>query len=477
MALKPVLAAALVFDIACAGSTGPRETASNIQFLAGNHQSDTIQATLSQALVTRVAYAATGQPVVHQIVQFISVADSAGTSAEAFSTQLTSNYPQEFTVDTTDASGKCVVTITLGPQAGRARLVVKVPALGFVDTAVFTVTAGRPAGIRSGPADTAVYAGHTATLHSAVADRFGNPRTDPVTYAVASGPATLSGSTVTVTAIGRVMITASGLGFQGTTHLSGVPTGMIAGSTDSGIAVFNLDGSGYKKILKAPAGTVVWAPSGTSIVFDQTQGNIQTAAPLLQSVTLGGTVSVLDNSTSTTGLYDTWPTYAANGSWIYYVKELQGSGSSLWRVHPDASNDAVVSMQNPPGVQYPSASPDGSQVAYIVPGPGTLNILDVSTGVSTNIGGIAGYAVSWSPTGNLIVYQTGSGTLMTVHPDGTGQTPLGTAAYSQLFSWSPDGKWVIAVNQSTSKVELLSVTSNLILPLGYTGRIASPSWH
>ena len=106
-----------------------------------------------------------------------------------------------------------------------------------------------------------------------------------------------------------------------------------------------------------------------------------------------------------------------------------------------------------------------------------MNILDVATGVSTNVGGLAGYEVSWSPTGTQLAYQTGSANLVVVNTDGSGSKQLGATTYQNLYSWSPDGQWVIAVNQATGHIELLGVTSNLILPLGYTRGWGSPTWH
>jgi hypothetical protein len=460
---------AIVLGSACAsGATAPRET-QGITFTAGNAQSDTIQSTLSQALVVQTA--------ANQVVEFIGVLDTAANTYEAYPGALTVPYPQPDVTDTSNASGQAAVIITLGTKPGRARLVVKVPARGYVDTAVFTVTVGNAAGLEAGPADSAAYVGHSVALHTRVTDRFGNPRTDPVSYSLISGPATLAGATTVITGLGQVLIMASADGFADTTFISGVPSGTIAASLDpGGIAVFGLDGSGYTRITNEPAGNVVWAPSGTTIVFDQTNPLEPLAdTGLLESVALNGAVSVLDNPGGSGT--DAWPTYSPDGTWIYYAKGSAVLGDALWRVHPDGTGDAPVPMQSPLDGQFPSVSPDGTEIVYIAISVGTMEILNIASGISTNAGSIAGESAAWAPDGDLIAFRTAAGTLALVHSDGSGLTQLGTARYLNAIGWSPDGQWVIARNAITLKLDLLSVTSNLVIPVGFTGNLGSPSWH
>jgi WD40-like Beta Propeller Repeat len=469
------LIAALLVAAACGSSTAPHGTPSGpITFALGNQQTDTIQATLNQALVVKVT-APAGQSSASQVVQFVAIPDTSQSQYEAFPEVLTSNQPSLFVADTTNNAGEASVDVVLGSQAGRARLIVKVPAFGFVDTATFTVTAGNADSLRAGPADTAAYINGKVSMHATVTDRFGNPRTDPVTFKILSGPATLSGSTVTVTNYGRILVSGQAGAVTDTTYISGVPTGTIAGALDAGgIAVFNLDGSGYKTITSTAAGNVVWAPNGQSLAFDQTCcGGDEGGTTTLFGVTLSnGTVSTLDNSPSS---IDAWPTYSRDGLWIYYVTIF--GGTTLKRVHPDGSSNGAVTMVASPGVQFPSPSPDGQSIAYIVPGVGTLEVLTMSSGVSAPVGSIAGESAAWSPTSDLIAVRTGSGSIIVVHSDGTGQITVAPGPYDDQMGWSPDGKWITSRNQATRRVDLISVTSNLVLPVGFSGTVASPAWH
>ncbi|HTD60718.1 MAG TPA: hypothetical protein VK679_08695, partial [Gemmatimonadaceae bacterium] len=127
--------------------------------------------------------------------------------------------------------------------------------------------------------------------------------------------------------------------------------------------------------------------------------------------------------------------------------------------------------------EFPSPSPDGTSVAYVVPGDATVEILNLSNGVSTPLGSIVANSTAWSPSENVIAYNA-NGIISTIHPDGTGQRALTGPTYEYQIGWSPDGNWIVARNLNTRKIDLISVTApNLILPLGYTGAVDSPTWH
>jgi hypothetical protein len=461
---------------ACAGSnsTGPHAS-SPIAFIAGNGQTDTISAQLAQALVLRVRPDNGLSPDGH-IVQFQSVFDSLG--VEAYVEDETSEYPNYFAAETTSTVGQVSVIVVLGTHTGKARLVIRVPDFGYVDTATFTVTPGHAAGIRAFPADTAAYPSGTVKLRSVAIDRQGNARTDAVTYSLLSGPASLSGSTVTVTGIGRVLVLGTVNGVHDTSYVSGVPTGRVAASldNDSGIVAFNMDGSGYTLLTPTPAGTVKWAPSGTSLVFDQLQCNGTCGGSGRLLVLNGSTVVTVD---TTPGVFDGWPEYSRDGAWIYYTKSY-----TLWRAKPDGSVDSLIPTAQYDAVAFPSASPDGSKVAYVQGGGGHLRILFLANDSTVDLGVTAESAV-WSPTGNAIAYNAGSyiqgaGGLAVINADGSGQRsyPMpANDAYTMQFDWSPDGQWLIARDGQSAKLTLINVASGLRLPLGYTGSVGGATWH
>ncbi|HLZ10006.1 MAG TPA: hypothetical protein VKT80_15560, partial [Chloroflexota bacterium] len=317
-------------------------------------------------------------------------------------------------------------------------------------------------------------------------DRYGNPVGQTVSWAV-SGPATLSGSTVTATGYGTIKVQASIHDSVADTLTIGVvPRGTVAGLTtidhNDEIIGFNLDGShGTGFAFLSPGGTTHWAPNGASIVFDQGPLDIPQQ---IASVTPSGQVSILVDATggTATGPLVASPIYSRDGSVIYYADYRVAN--SLWRVHPDGSGDSAVTMQVPEPVWSPSPSPDGTQIAYIATnyyGPsGTVKVLDVATGAATSLGVQATW-ISWSPNSDVIAYITPTYVLGLIHASGAGNTSLSTGV-SGPFEWSPDGQWLIV-----NGPRVVNATTGAIIPVFYYSQsvqfgvtqqyeVFSPTW-
>ncbi|HSY80489.1 MAG TPA: hypothetical protein VK807_01945 [Gemmatimonadaceae bacterium] len=408
----------------------------------------------------------------HQIVRFQSVLDSG--TYRVLVEPLAGGPPSSFVAETTDASGRAAVVIALGNDEGPGQLVVSVPALGYLDTARYTVLPGNPYAMQTMPNDTAAYIGGTVGLRTSVVDRFGNTRTDPVAFVVISGPGSINGSTLIVNSYGPIRVAGKADGFADTTTVYGVPKGIIAAAGDvSNIWSFNLDGSAFTPISTVSAGTLKWAPNGSSLVFDQTVGGLYGASDLLQSVTApGGQVATIVNSGATALAY---PQYSRDGTWIYY--DEFSTTQPIWRVHPDGTDNATVNMVAPEGLQFPSPSFDGTKVSYILGGgAGNLKVLTLSSGIAVDLG-VKGIADVWSPTGNAIAYVTLNNAMALINSDGSGQSAIAPGPYGPQFDWSPDGQWIIARNTATTRLELINVATQLVISLGYTGTVGSPTWH
>ena len=146
-------------------------------------------------------------------------------------------------------------------------------------------------------------------------------------------------------------------------------------------------------------------------------------------------------------------------------------------MHPDGTGDAAVTVTAGNPFQYPSPSPDGTQLVYVIPGAANVEILTLSTGVAAPLGSVLANSTAWSPNSNLIAYNA-NGVISVIHSDGTGQATLTGALYAEQLGWSPDGNWIAARNLSTGKIDLISVvTPGLVLPLGFSGNMGSPTWH
>lgn len=464
---------ATAFAIACSSNTGPRSPSPGIRFVAGNNQADTVGATLTQGLVVNT--------VAHQPIEFQSVPDSIDKYG-ALVESLSSSSVQTYIADSTDGYGQASVVVAFGTVTGRARIAVSVPKLGFADTATFTVEPGAAVQIAGVLADTTVYSGVAIALEGIVVDRYGNPRPDPVTFHTLSGPATVSGNTVTTTAIGLARVTATAGPLADTTAISIVPHGRIATSHSPYIHIVNLDGSNSVSIAPnlGVVGNVRWAPDGQSIVYDQMFGcsitQIGDDSPIAIASLSGGA-----NALQLPAFYYVYyPQYTRDGAHIYFTMLGASTSGQTWQADPKSGSTTAIGI--PPNQDYgPSPSPDGSQLAYFHALSNTtadLRILTLSTGTVTDLG-VPAYQPVWSPVSNQIAYiaaGTCQGLIHIINSDGSGDRALSANTYNSGFDWSPDGAWIVATNAGTGKIEVINVASGQVLPLTFSSGLGSPAW-
>lgn len=478
MALRQVVlaAASIALVVSCSSSTAPSHPATlGVAFVAGNKQTDTVGSSLTQALVARVSVPS-GSSLSGQIVQFVAVQDSNG-NYEAFVSPLNASQPTAFYAAATDSSAEASAVITLGTTAGPARVIVKVPELGYVDTATFTITPGALAGLRSTPADTSIAIGGSFTLTSRTIDRFGNARTDPVKLSVLSGPITLSGTTVKGTATGAGAIVATADTLADTSLVAVVPAATLAATNHSQIMIFNLDGTGIHAIAQtAAAGNIKWNPTGDHLVIDTSNGCDAGNGDLFTTDTAGTTLQV-----DASNAYDQYPSYSHDGTWIYYTRNgIPAGGSSIWRVHPDGTSNDSLTTTMPDFDIYPSPSPDGTRAAYVADHSSSsdLRVITLSTGAVQSLG-VNAWSPEWSPTGTQIAYLNALNCvaqIAIINPDGTGNRVLTQGTYVSSFDWSPDGQWIVATNAATGNIDLISATTGQAIPLSFTTGLSSPSW-
>jgi Tol biopolymer transport system component len=174
--------------------------------------------------------------------------------------------------------------------------------------------------------------------------------------------------------------------------------------------------------------------------------------------------------------FDYHASYSANGQWISFTSERNGSGQAeIYRVHPDGSGLERLT-DNPALDDQSSLSPDGSKVAFVstrISHTTNIWILDTRTKKMVELTGKAGmqgdptkpdgfFHPSWSPDGKWIAFSSdrntewlghgnGSGwehvqelSIYIVHPDGTGFRRLTkTGLCDGAPKWSPDGKKIV----------------------------------
>jgi Tol biopolymer transport system component len=463
MALRSAARLAIVGAIAagigaCASdkASGP---ASGILIVGGNNQTDTIDGTMPRPLVVHAAP--------HQIIWVTLITDNVPVL-----------YASQF--DTADANGNVSITVVAGEHVGSAQLGLALTGSavnGHSDTARYTITPGNTASIRITPHDTAAYVNHPITLADTAVDRLGNRRSDPVSLAIASGSATISGTTVTGTAYSRVAIVGTSGSVADTAYLSVVPHGTLAAAGNTvGIVTFNLDGSGYQLVAHQLAGQLRWSPDGTRLVFDR--------LGVLDITDLAGNVTTIEAGS---GDYtDLNAVYSRDGQWIYFARVPAGfdptTGSSLWRIHPDGTGLASLSVQGTSTSNgLPSPSPDGTQLAYVTyPGGATdVRVLTIATGAYTSLN-IRATDPAWSPNSSMIasiISILAPGPIGLLDASGGPGAPVTSNNYLGEFDWSPDGQWLAAANPMTGGIDLINVASGLTLPLAYTNLgLQSPAW-
>ncbi len=458
--------------VACSEASGPSGGAA-LDVIAGGGRSDTVAARPLQALVVRLR-GTDGRPVAGEVVRFETLQpDSAAPGAVLVSATGASAYGP-LLADTTNASGEASALLVYGWTAGTARLGVSSPRFGIQDTVTFTVLPGAATMVVAAPADTAVYVGHGFALRGYVADVYGNPRTDPLTFTALDAGITVAGTQVTGAFIGRSAVRASAAGnLTATLDVSVVPQGTIAAVSgwtspypESTIVMFGLDGSGAAAVPQSAAQNnyLQWSPAGTSILHYRPM-----FAGHTYTLTLGGVLTRLVPAGAGFA-EDNWARVAANGSWVYFrgARGYPGTGY-IWRIHPDGSGLDSVPVDI--GTQ-PSPSPDGSRVAYAA-GDGRIHVYTYGLGDADL--GIPGWAPHWSPDGAWIAFISGAqGEITIVAPDGSGGRSLAAAGtFDWCFDWSPDSRWLVV---AMGGISLVDVQTAARLPLAFTGGLHCPTW-
>jgi len=483
------LAAAGLITGACGDhGTGTGPGGSSLQLLYGDGATDTVLSVPAQALVVEVR-GENGVPVSGTVVRFQSLPiDSARPfSPGVFVAAVTSTYFETFVADSTDSRARASVLIELGTSSGAAKLLVSVPEFGLQDTARFTVLPGNAARVVVQPKDTALYTGKGFRARASVTDRFGNPRSDPVSYSTTTVAITITPSgTVTAGAnFARAFYTANARGWTDTGWVSVVPQGTLAalqtgdfGGHGAGMVMFNLDGSGYQWI--GPGGSYYnaapsWTPSGTGLAFGLTSGGV---GSWIYTSDLSGAERPLITAGDSGLTLTSWPAYSHDGAYVYFSGATTAN-FGLWRADADGTNPHLL-YTDPSGLAWRSSpSPDGTRLAFTNAGtyPAGVQVYTLASN-TVSTWAVVGHTPRWSPVAETIAFVTPyGGSVFVMNSDGTGVrqvTPVGRFYGETSLTWSPDGAWLVA--RGPASLELLNVTTGATLPLGYTTSIIEPAW-
>ena len=493
---------AVAFIQSCQDATGPKEA--GITIVSGGSGSDTIDVEL-HPLVVEVrgpgGRVARGVEIIFHSTRFDSNTNKPSTIFIA-STDRDVFYNTTTVFDSTDRSGRASVRVRTGSYAvGDGNVSISVPTLGLQATAHYTTLAGKPTRLVLTPKDTPVVVGGSYQLHAQLVDRSSNPLAGTATFSSSSSNVQLSETgQLSGTTVGRARVLAQLGSFSDSAFASVVPDATIA-VRDMGIFVGDsmmfaqarLDGANYRPISFfgltptefSPSNNPApqWRATSKQIVYSKTVAG-------LPRLFVGDSTRAERRLISQVyaGRGETDPEVSSDGAWVYFVASLADGSQSIWRVPSTGGTpEQITTTAEGWDFRSPTLSPDGSELAYIVSPASWSNdynlyVRTLATGAVRRLAttGVAG--PRWSPAGEWIMYTTGvpysgfGGALRLVHPDGTDDRVLSSGGYFPGGTWSPDGKYVLAMFAYPMVMELIDVADGTRLPLVYKKGWYGPAW-
>jgi WD40 repeat protein len=199
-----------------------------------------------------------------------------------------------------------------------------------------------------------------------------------------------------------------------------------------------------------------WSPDGTRIAFTSDRdGN-----PEIYVMDADGSdVTQLTNDPAA----DDEAAWSPDGSRIAFTRETSGF-RKLWVMNADGTGPVQLTFGTLAD-DSPAWSPDGSRIAFVGP-TGAFGIRDIYTvrpdgtdRTQLTETGVDDSSPSWSPDGALIAFFAEFTGVVTMRPDGSGETPIpGTSAYASP-AWSPEGfDLVVADLSDASDFEVTTIS-------------------
>jgi len=184
------------------------------------------------------------------------------------------------------------------------------------------------------------------------------------------------------------------------------------------------------------------------------------------------------------GVQGRWVSYSKDGEWIAYVT---GPDDILWRSRPDGSQRLQLTSA-PMRASRPRWSPDGTRIVFGGgPAGHASRVYMVASAGGAPEPVTDGPAIdsdaSWSADGNSLVFAR--------------RPPAGAAGQPGLYlldlktknaallpgsetlaqpAWSPDGRYIAAINQAATQILLLNLDTRQWTPLASGDGLGAPFW-
>jgi Tol biopolymer transport system component len=283
-----------------------------------------------------------------------------------------------------------------------------------------------------------------------VRDRYGNTaERSTVSRRNGVGGTVSTSGAASATATGRYTVVATAAGVTDTVRFSAVPEATILAHDRSRgeIVTIGLDGSNRRVQTRVTDGGIGvrprWVPGESTVIYSGYAEPFQSVF-LLDSA---GTPRPFVNSRPQGRTWQTLPLLTGRG-YRRLRQQLRDAQYCLHRVRMDGTAMELLPAVRgrPEQTVRPSPSPDGRRVALntLVAGIARLRVLDVVTGAFLPLD-VPGAFPQWAPTGEMIAFLEGDGSLSVVNAGGpTPRRIVDGTGYlaGRAFTWSPDGVWI-----------------------------------
>ncbi len=268
------------------------------------------------------------------------------------------------------------------------------------------------------------------------------------------------------------------------------PTGLIVYSaqapTDMTPFIEVMDGDGSEVQRLAPGDVPALSADGTSIAFVRTT---EAGTGIWVMKPDGSGQSQL---TSNAHGMDESPTWSPNGIEMAFDRSTRfGTPRRIYVVKIDGTGLEPLTDRDWDRFE-PAWSPDGSQIAFVTAGPGTIEangnppqiwVMDADGSDQRQLTSVpfGAWRPAWSSDGSQIAFDDGGSAIYVINADGNGLRRLGPSIVGFDPTWSPDGNRIAFTGGSNNDHRIFSMNldgenANPLTEAADATSATSPSW-